>query len=349
MAAMSFEYEAEIIPGLESFAIGELRQLQPDAPSEIRQTRAGFVRFRLAADESVDQSLRSVIAVYRIHNFAVPRPKSLLGHEHFMRLLGILRAAARSFTSSPQTMGIAAAGSQTAVMHRLRQATSRALGLQLAADGKGELFLRLARPAAGAGWEVLVRTSASPISKRDYRAFDVPGALNATVAYAMTQIARRAERQIVLNLCSGTSTILIEHAGTKPNDTLIAVDNCRDMIRIGRQNARRAQRSHRINQLLADAVSAPLAAGSADIIYADLPFGHHLGSHADNVALYPALLREAGRLAKADAIFVLLSHEIRLMARAISASSWRVCSETTINLSGLHPRLFVLRKNSARI
>lgn len=348
-SALIAEYEAEVIPGLESLAIDELRKLSPDAPSRIRQTRAGFLRFRLKADESALQSLRSVIAAYRIHNFAIPRPKALLGHEHFTRLLAILRAAVRCFGRPPRTMGIAAAGSHTAVMQRLRQETSQALDLRLAEDGKGELFLRLARQVDGAGWEALVRTTSSPLSKRDYRVINVPGALNATVAYAMTRFGRHAERQTALNLCSGSSTLLIEHAHTKPDDTLIAIDNCQDMINIGRQNAKRAQHGHRISHLLADARRAPLPAGSADILYADLPFGHHVGSHENNLALYPALLREASRLAKADAIFVLLTHDVRLLTRIVRAAGWRVRSETTINLSGLHPRLFVLQQNSARI
>jgi len=343
------DYEAEVIPGLEALAMDELRQLPFAAPSQIRQTRAGFLRFRLSADESVLQSLRSVIAVYRIHNFAIPRPKALLGHEHFTRLLAILRAAAGRFTSPPSTMGIAAAGSHTAVMQRLRLETSQALGLQLAEDGKGELFLRLARQADGAGWEALARTTASPLSKRDYRLVNVPGALNATVACAMTGLARQPGGQVVLNLCSGSATILIEHALSKANDTLIAIDNCPDMISAGRRNAERAGQSQRITQLLADATRAPLQAGTIDILYADLPFGHHIGSHENNETLYPALLREAGRLAKENAVLVVLSHEARLMARIVPASAWRLRSETTLNLSGLHPRLFVLRKNSARI
>ena len=343
------DYEAEVIPGLEACAIDELRQLPQAAPSQIRKTRAGFVRFRLNTNDKALHSLRSVIAVYRIHNFAIPRPKALLGHEHFTRLLDILRAAADGFELAPQAMGIAAAGSHTAVMQRLRLATSQALGLQLAEDGKGQLFLRLARQVDDAGWEALVRTTASPLSKRDYRQIDVPGALNATVAFAMTQRARSEQVRTVLNLCSGTSTILIEHARAKPDDKLLAIDNCPDMISIGRGNARRAGQSRRISHLLADARRTPLPTRSVDIVYADLPFGLHLGSHADNVALYPALLKEAHRLAKADAILVLLTPEMRLMARAVRGSGWRVCSQTTINLSGLHPRLFVLRKNSARI
>ena len=46
------------------------------------------------------------------------------------------------------------------------------------------------------------------------------------------------------------------------------------------------------------AYKAPLASRSADRLYADMPFGHHIGSHENNERLYPAILREAARLAR---------------------------------------------------
>ena len=342
-------YEAEVIPGLEAVAIDELRRLAPDSLSAIGQSRAGFARFRFSGNAADLRQLRSIVALYRIHIFAIPRPRAFLGHQHFTRLLGILRAAARGFCRPPRSLGIAAAGSHTAVMRRLQLEASRALGLRLADDSKGELFLRLARQADGSGWEALVRTTASPLSKRDYRGVDVPGALNATVAFAMTWLGSRPQKQIVLNLCSGSSTILIEHALSHADDTLIAIDNRQDMIAAGLLNAEGAQQERRIRHVLADAGRAPIRAGAVDLVYADLPFGHHIGSHERNLQLYPALLREAGRVAKANATLVLLTHEVRLLARAIRQSNWSLRSETMINLSGLHPRLFVLERNSARI
>ena len=349
MSGKTAEYEAEVIPGLEAIAADELRRLAPGSAREIRQSRAGFLRFRFSGDPAELTSSQSAIALYRVYRFAIPRPRALLGHEHFTRLLRILRATARGFNSPPQTMGIAAAGSHTAIMRRLRRETCRALNLRDAEDDKGELFLRLARPVDGGGWEALARTTARPLSKRAYRSIDVPGALNATVAYAMTWLGRREPKQVVLNLCSGSSTILVEHALAHPEDMLLALDNSPRMISIGRQHVRSAQQDHCIRHLLADACQAPLRAASVDLLYADLPFGHRVGTHQDNLALYPAILREASRLAKPGARFVLLTHDIRLITRSISQSNWRLKSQTAINLRGLHPRLFVLERNSARI
>ncbi len=51
----------------------------------------------------------------------------------------------------------------------------------------------------------------------------------------------------------------------------------------------------------------PLSARSVDVITADLPFGQLVGSHDDNLTLYPGLLNEAARLLKQGGRMVLVS------------------------------------------
>ena len=200
----------------------------------------------------------------------------------------------------------------------------------------------------GPGWEVLLRLTTQPLSKRTYRLADVPGALNATVAFGMTTGFAAPRPATIVNLCSGSGTILIEHMISRPSDRAIAVDNDPAMLARSRINALAAG-GHTTRHLLADARQVPLPAGSADRIYADLPFGHHIGSHETNRALYPAILAEAGRIARRHAQFVVLTHEVKLLKRCLRQSTWHVTSETMLNLSGLHPRLFVLEQNSATI
>ena len=346
---MMNDYEAEVIPGLEPVAIRELRAMAGAAIQALRQTRPGFIRFRLDGGAEQLSALRSVTALYRIHSFAIPRPKALLGHQHFTRLLGILEEGIRGWPRGGVSLGIGAAGSESAVLRRLKRQLADALGLALAEDGKGDLYLRLLRPSDKKGWEVLVRTTAQPLSKRPWRVANAPGALNATVAYAMIQCGLSARAATAVNLCSGTSTILIEHALLRPADVLIAIDHDDRMLEAAIRNSQASQTVHRIHHVKADAGQTPLPAGSADCIYADLPFGHHIGSHEANVRLYPAILTEAARLARKDAPMILMTHEIQLLRRCLADSAWEIKSETAITLSGLHPRLFVLVQKSSRI
>ena len=337
------EYEAEVAPGIEALAMDELRGSLRSI-GKLRRTRAGVLRFRCAEGSAALSNLRSVIAIYRAHHFDIPRPRAWLGQQHFTRLVGILRTTAADFPCDCGSFGIGAAGANSSVLRRLRDELSHALDLPYADDGKGQLYLRLLR-GEGGGWQALVRTTPAPLSRRAYRRVDAPGALNASVAYAMTQLHAAPSDAIVVNLCSGTATILIEHGMLHSAHRLLAVDKDAIMLRAGKHNAEAANLLH-IQHTQADAAGTPLPRHCADLIYADLPFGNLIGSHADNETLYPAVLREAARIARSDAAFVLLTHEIKLLRRCLRGSSWRVCRELPITLSGLHPRIFVLRQTN---
>lgn len=343
------EFEAEVIPGLEAFANDELHSRFGAKLIQNRSGRPGFLRFRFSGSPVELRALRSIVAVYQIHHFAIPRPKALLGHQHFARLDTILSEARRSFDYPARTLGIGAAGSGSSVMRRLHNELAGALHLDATAEDKGELFIRIMPVQGASGWEVLVRTTERPLSAREYRLENMPGSLNATVAYVMTQIGTLTYPSTTVNLCSGASTIAIEHALAHPADRLLAID-CRDSaLETGRRNARASGAERRIRHLRADGRRAPLASRSIDRLYADMPFGHLVGSHEENTRLYPAILREAARLARPNAAFIVLTHEVRLMRRSLNTSLWRANREVRINLRGLYPRLFVLRRNSATI
>ncbi len=342
-------FEAEVIPGLESFAIDELHSRFGAKLAQVKRLRAGFIRFRFSDRPRQLRALRSVIAVYQVHDFPIPRPKAFLGHQHFLRLTEILRDTSQSFARPAQTLGIGAAGSRTSVMRRLKQELLETLNLEPAADGKGELFVRMLPNRETNSWEVLARISLQPLSARDYRVVNMPGSLNATVAYAMTQVDALGEGATAVNLCSGASTILIEHALSHRQHQLLAVDRSAAALEAGRRNASASGLEHLIQHIYADARRTPLVAGRADRLYADLPFGHHIGSHEANMRLYPAILTEAVRLAGPNAAFIVLTHEVKLLRHCLVKSPWAIIREIKINLRGLHPRLFVLKRNSTRI
>lgn len=348
-ASLAQDYEVECVPGLEAFARDELDTCDGTIHHSLKTIRPGFLRFRFAGDARLLLSLRSALAVYGVHRFEVPRPKALLGHQHLTRLIEILRAAMRDWTSQNPRLGIGAAGANSRVIMRLKHELASILEADLALEDKGELYLRLVRPVDRRGWEVLVRLGPRPLSKRDWRVVNIPGALNATVAYAMTQIRSQEPQSAVLNLCCGSGTILVEHAQSTASGQLLAVDNSARMLSAAERNLGASDTKHRIRLLHADAGRTPLSAGAIDRIYADLPFGGHVGSHADNLRLYPALLREAYRITKPDAVLIMLTHEVSLLRNCIAQSNWRSISETKITLSGLHPRLFVLKRKSTTI
>jgi len=128
---------------------------------------------------------------------------------------------------------------------------------------------------------------------------------------------------------------------------IIGCDTDSEALACARRNLAAAGFSNRVELYDWDACHLPLPSGSIDVVLADLPFGHLVGSHATNLTLYPALLAEAARVTRPGGRAVLISHEVRLMERSLAELPvWCIEQQLRVNLRGLHPRIFVLRRSS---
>lgn len=344
-AAPVHRCEAVVVAGLEDFAGAELRRLG----NRVRlryppgQPEPGAIRFDYTGDLRALLRLQTVNAVFLSREFAVPRPRGLLGDEHFRALLQQINLA-RSLVSGDvyQTLAIAAAGADSAVMTRLKDELARQTGLRAAADG--DLLIRLRRAVeSSAAWEALVRLSPRPLATRPWRVCNLEGALNAAVAHAMALLTRPAPGDTFLNLACGSGTLLVERLAWGPARRAIGCDTSPAALTCARANLAAAGAGAELFDW--DARALPLPERSVDALCADLPFGNLVGSHAENLALYPPLLAEAARVARPGARFVLITHEVRLMESLLDQpSGWTVGEVRRIALGGLHPRIFVLQR-----
>ncbi|MCG8352221.1 MAG: methyltransferase domain-containing protein [Chloroflexales bacterium] len=349
-AQQMYRCEATVAAGLEDIAQDELRRrLGPDARLQALardQVEPGVVRFDYTSDLRLLLQLQTVIAVFLVRQFAVPRPRALLGDEHFRALLQQIATACDLLPGATyQTLYLGAAGSDTAVMARLKQELSSHTGLAVAPD-EGDLLIRVRRTADGTGWETLVRLSPRPLATRPWRVCNMEGALNATVARAMALLTQPKPNDCFLNLACGSGTLLIERLACGPARRAIGCDTGIEALACAQTNLI-ASGYGGLGELHAwDARALPLPAQSVDALCADLPFGNLVGSHAENLELYPALLAEAARVACPDALFVLITHEVRLMEALLNQSAeWVTVEVRRVTLGGLHPRIFVLRRH----
>lgn len=319
-------FEVEVLSGLADLAGAEVERLGgrvvSEADTALRVDWAGDLRTLL--------SLRLAVAVYVIERFDVPRPKALLGDQALRRLTKLaLQAQA---VGGHRSLRLRAAGRDTAVMQRLASALSDTTGLPLDQD-EGELVVRVV-PAteADGGWEALARLSPRPLSARRWRAANLPGALNATIAAAMVDLADVRAGQGVLNLMCGSGTLLIEAGGG------VGVDVDADALALARRN------DPALSLVQADARGLPFPDASFDRLLADLPYGHRMGSHQENEALYAAVLAEAARVARPGAVMAVITHELRRFESVLAGSApWRVEHERRVFQKGHHPHIWVLR------
>lgn len=340
---MSNLYEAECIAGLSEIAAQEIKSfIKPQG--NIIASEDESITFTYNGDWHDLLQFRSVIAVYTVQRFPIPRPKGLLGHEHKVRWLGQVKHIIDS-DDAYRTFYISAAGSSSSVMQRIKDAIASETSLT-DGDTVGDLWIRI-RPTEKIpeSWDFLTRLSARPLATRDYRVCNLQGALNGSAAYAIMQLTAPTPDDVFLNIACGSGTIMIERAQYMTTQRIIGVDIERDAIACARENIQAANLLGAIELIQSDARYLDLEDGSVDALCADLPFGQLVGSHDENVTLYPAILSEAARVAKRHAQFVVLTHEVRLMQDILKKQTeWHFKRELPITLSGLHPRLYVLER-----
>lgn len=346
--ARRYKCEIDVAEGLGEIAGDEIVRLLGTRALlravEQRQAAPAVAYLEYSGDLRALLRLKTVLAAFVVLRFPIPRPKALLSNEHLPRLLDLI---AQIVALHPQgafaTLELGAAGADSTVMRRIAAELAERAGLAVA-DERGDVFVRL-RPAPGAdGWDALVRISPRPLATRAWRVCSREGALNGSVAHAMALLTHPAPGDVFLNLACGSGTLLVERLSAAPAQRAIGCDTSDEALACARSNLLAA--GHTGAELHGwDARALPLPSASVSALAADLPFGHLVGSHAQNVALYPAILREAARVATPGAPFALITHEVRL-AEALLAQlpAWQVEQVVRVTLGGLHPRIFLLRR-----
>lgn len=336
-------YEADVLPGLEPFAAEELRT-RFGSQIDVQQVRAGGVPFEYRGDPTDLSHLRTVGAVYRVVTAPVPRPKALLGHQHMSAVMREAQAIAAR-PEGFETLSLDAAGSDTAVMQRIKAELASGLSLR-PADDKGDFHVRIRPSPRKDGWQTLLRLTPRPLATRSWRLHNLQGALNAPVASVMAGLTRPAADDSVLNIACGSATLMVERALLAPYRRIHGIDVDPGALDLAREHLAAAGHTD-ANLLCADVARLPYAAQSFNALLADLPFGQLVGSHQNNLQLYPAALREAARVAVPGALFALITHEKRLIADVLRAqTAWSILKRVAINLNGLHPEILLLQRNT---
>src|SRR5574338_62238 len=116
-----YSCEIETTEGLEFVSAAELRERFADSVHVLQSRKPGEVPFRYTGTLRRLLNLQTAQAVYLAQRYDVPRPRGLLGDAHFRRLIvQIETVRALSPQDTFQTFSIAAAGSDSSVMNRIK-------------------------------------------------------------------------------------------------------------------------------------------------------------------------------------------------------------------------------------
>lgn len=368
--------EVTFLPGLADVVAAEVTELlapaSPPRPVPGRDDTLAFMH-RGPLDDPRLLRLRTAVAVFAVLTFDVPRPKSLTSGEHLPRIAAALDASAR--LGARRTFRFEAAGRESSVFQRLAALLSEASRMDHRADD-GEILVRFRRTpgsraggaggargtdraggagsadrAGGAGgdagWDVLVRLGGPPLSAREWRVADYPGAVNATIAAAIVRLAGVRARDRVVNLMCGSGTLLVERLLAGPAAVALGVDVSADAVAATRENVAAAGLTDQVRLDVAD-VLAPGGtwrdAGPFDLVLVDPPWGTTHGSHATSAAVHAQLLEAAHAVCAPGGRLVVLTHEITVMERCLRVASglWQERAAVRVFAKGHHPRIYLL-------
>lgn len=336
---------ASAMPGTEDLLEEEIRRRLSGRVRFLPGGRADERHFLCAARPSRLRTLALCHALFIRKDFPVVRPRGLLSPEHLRALVEQVRgclamAPAERFTG----LRFDAAGSGSPTFRRLGEALAAGLGLPFApTDGDCLLTVR----PGGDGWQVLCRIGNRPLSARPWRTAHYRGSLNANLAAAMVELSRPARGDRFLNAMCGSGTILIERLHRADLRCAWGVDDSALALEAARTNSRCAGLADRVALVRADGRDLPFAAGSFDVVCADLPWGEAHGRRADNTALYRGAFAQARRVCRADGRLVVLTQDRQALAALAEETGrwWTLVEERTFVQRGFRPacRVYVGR------
>ena len=344
-------YEVELITGLERFVDDELADtLGRRAYRLTGYPTEGRMSIRYSGPLERLLHLRSPVAVHLVNRFDLPRPRALLGHEHFSRLVAAIRAVLDLHPPGTfKTFRVSAAGAESNIMRRLRSEIGAATHLDEQTD-EAHLNISIRRPASGGGWEVLVRLTPMPLSARPWRVCNRPDALNATVAHAMVALPGRSDRERFLNLGCGSGTLLAERLAKGPAASVVGLDIDPEALTCTERNLHAAGTRQGADLVLGDINSPPFPDASFDSAVADLPFGMLANTDVGLDRLYESALRETARLVVENGAFTVITARRRLFEDTLArhAHQWRRTAEIPLRISFhrgyIAPSIYLLRR-----
>ena len=178
-------------------------------------------------------------------------------------------------------------------------------------------------------WHVLVRTTPRPLSARDWRVCDYPGALNATIASVMVNMPGTTDDDRFLNICCGSGTLMVERLHSGAARHVVGLDSSVEALRCAEANLRESRTLSGSTLMAGDARSLPLPDGSIDTVIADLPYGMLVGDSGDLQDLYTRILQESSRVVSPRGNLIMVTTRSRAFESASGVHTPKTESEAS--------------------
>ncbi|MDP3955662.1 MAG: hypothetical protein Q8Q18_00240 [bacterium] len=312
--AHTLEYKFSFIEGLESIVRSEIANKLGIADLYFEEESL-YTMYRVPL--SAVRALKSVARVYVVAKNAefspvyVNRHKSILGD--------IIKIILAEHNEKFLTFNISVAGKDSPEIHEI--STYIASTFKLQESDSADLKIHIGKNRER--WEIGAQISKRPLSLRGYRAEHMPGAMDATIAYALNSLCELERAETYLNPFCGSATLLLEAADEYTNLTsLIGFDDDKKILSFAYKNVGEAGMLSRITLKYGDVVKSP-ELGPADVITADLPFGMVISKDEDIARLYDAFVSYASHKLNPDGCLGVFTPKAELIENSLRNSQFK--------------------------
>lgn len=269
----------DYISGLKKIVLKELSEFNNLEISEEKGNSFYINTFENLEDL---KNLKSVSKIYLIIQGSKYNPLYISNHKSILNNLigGVINK------DEFKTFKIECAGSNSPKVRSIAEYIQKEFNL--IEKDKADLKIHIIK--FGDMWEVGVQITKRPLSFRDYKTENIPGAMDPTIAYAMNSLCGLEKKNSYLNIFSGSATLLIEAGLIYKNiNKLIGFDNNKKHISSSIQNIKQAGLIKNIQIKEMDILDNPNL-GKFDVITSDLPFGMSISKNDNLEELYKKFL-----------------------------------------------------------
>jgi predicted RNA methylase len=182
-------------------------------------------------------------------------------------------------------------------------------------------------------------------TKRFGRLERLPWSTNPVVAEVVVRLAKIRPGHRVLDPFCGSGTLLLAARRQATDIEILGSDHNATSVEVARRNL--AGVPSQLSTAAAEEIQQ--SDRSIDRVVANLPFGKRVGSHQDNLRLYPEALAEIARVLTDDGRSVLLTEDKRLLRDAVAKTrGLKIVRERVLRFNGATPTAFVLAPNRSR-
>ncbi len=288
------------------------------------------------------RALKSITNAYIVRQDTTLHPKFINNHKSILGEL--VEMTLDNHEKEFKTFSLSCAGSDSEEIQNIIKFVS--VQYKLVHNEDADMKIHIGK-LDNDSWELGVCLTHRPLSVRNYRAVNIPGGMNPTIAYAMNSFCNLEQADSYLNIFSGGATLLIEAGLVNNNLNLQGFDIDGKRIADSVKNIKQADLIKKINLKTADIYNNP-EFEMFDVIASDLPFGQLVGKSDNLENLYTTFIKYSEDHLNPQGTLAVYTSEHKLLEGLLTSSKFEITKTLSLKLitsvdSYLYPKIFICR------